>query len=121
MDVFYLGARPTQHLSRTLLESGCRLLHIRYAKGFLERAASTSGRAVVLHWKSNANRRIIAEAKASNVPVLVIAADLNAAIQAGAPFADLYLEKPARDEELVSFVLDLVSEAPMRRAAASVA
>ena len=43
------------------------------------------------------------------IPVLVITARLDAAIQAGEPQADLYLEDPASDDEVATLLIDLIT------------
>lgn len=140
MNAVFVGTRPTQDLSRILGEWGCEVVHTRYAKGFLQRTpnrkaenasrrksrpasaqtvdfappcaptCATPCRAVVLHWRSKTDQRVITEAKALGVPVIVIASDLNAALLGEGPFADLYLEKPASDRELATFVVDIMEQ-----------
>jgi hypothetical protein len=116
MDVLYLGGQPTENLSRILLESGYRISHVR-SKTALDRFSTYC--AVVLHWNSKADQPLIAKAKTFDVPVLVIAADLIAALQAGEPSADLYLEEPASDLEVSTFLIDMVPVTQKRRAAAT--
>jgi hypothetical protein len=149
MNAVFVGTRPTQDLSRILVESGCEVIHTRYVKGFLQRVPRRSSacsqrpasgsargqslaltpasaspcapphRTVVLHWRSKTDQRVIAEAKSLGVPVIVIAADLNAALQADGPFADLYLEKPTNDHELATFVIDIMEQKKAMRHAAA--
>jgi DNA-binding response OmpR family regulator len=119
IDVFYFGARLEDSLSRAFGDSGYRIVRTRYTKGVL--SSSPNCGAVVLHWKSVKGQQIIAEAKAARVPILVITSKLTAAIQAGEPFADLYLEEPARDEEVVMMLLDKVIPKPLFLVASAVA
>jgi hypothetical protein len=107
MDTFYLGHRPNAELTQILEKAGHRIVHASYKKGILT-AAPTSG-AIVLHWKSIRDQRIIAEAKSVGIPVLVITARLAAAIQAGEPQADLYLEVPVSDDEVATLLIDLIA------------
>jgi hypothetical protein len=107
MDTFYLGHRPTGKLTQILEKAGHRIVHASYKKGILT-AVPTSG-AIVLHWKSIRDQRIIDEAKSMGIPVLVITARLAAAIQAGEPQADLYLEEPASDDEVAALLIDLIT------------
>lgn len=115
MDVLYLGGQPTANLSLILLNSGYRISHVRSKTAILDRSSPYC--AVVLHWNSKADQPLIAEAKTLDVPVLVIAADLIAALQAGEPSADLYLEEPASDLEVSTFLIDMVPVTQKHRAA----
>jgi hypothetical protein len=104
MDILYFGAPLTDSLSLAFDNAGYRIVRTRYRKGVLGGCG-----AVVLHWKSKQGQQIIAAAKAAGVPVLVITSKLAAAVQAGEPLADLYLEEPARDEEVVAMLLDIIA------------
>ncbi len=117
MDALYLGARPTEKLSRLLAPSGLRVAHAKYKPGSL--ASSSAYCAVVLHWKSKTDQRVIVEAKSLGIPVLVITSKLAEAVQAGGPSADLYLEKPASDIEVATFLSDLATKLQEPRALAA--
>jgi hypothetical protein len=71
-------------------------------------SVSTCG-AVVVHWKSKREQRVIQEAKAAGIPVLVITSKLAAAYQAGKPYADVYLEEPASDDEVATLLIELAN------------
>jgi hypothetical protein len=116
MDTFYLGRRPTGKLTQTLEKAGHRIVHASYKKGILT-AVPACG-AIVLHWKSFRDQRVIDEAKSVGIPVLVITARLAAAIQAGEPQANLYLEDPASDDEVATLLIDLITAKPKPATAA---
>ena len=107
MDTFYFGHRPTGKLTQILEKAGHRIVHASYKKGILT-GVPTCG-AIVLHWKSIRDQRIIAEAKSEGIPILVITGRLAAAIQAGEPQADLYLENPVGDDEVATLLIDLIT------------
>jgi hypothetical protein len=107
MDTFYFGARPKISLTQLLDKAELRIIHAHYKKGIL--ASVSTCRAVVLHWKSKRDQRVIEEANAAGIPVVVITANLAAAVEAGEPQADLYLEEPASSEEVASLLLDLIT------------
>lgn len=106
-DVFCFGARPKDSLSRRFEELGGRIIHARCKKHAL--GSSPTCAAVVVHWKSNRDQRIVQEAKAAGIPVLVITSKLAAAYQAGKPFADVYLEDPVSDDEVATLLIDLAT------------
>lgn len=117
MDVLYFGARPNPGLTRMMDKAGHRIVYAHYKKGIL---ASLPGcGAVVLHWKSKRDQQAIEEAKAAGLPAMVITAKLVAAYPAGDPLADLYLEEPARDEDVAALLIDLISVAQHNGVAAS--
>jgi hypothetical protein len=107
MDTVYFGTRPKPSLTRMLDKAGHRIVHARYKKGILASLPACS--AVVLHWKSKKDQQVIAEAKASGLPVMVITAKLVAAYTSGYPHADLYLEEPARDEDVAALLIDMIA------------
>lgn len=107
MDAFYLGARPKSSLTQLLVEAGHRIVHASYKKGLLSTVATCD--AVVLHWRSKKDQRVIEEAKAADIPILVITAKLPAAIKAGEPQADLYLEEPASDDEVAALLIEMMT------------
>jgi hypothetical protein len=107
MDTFYLGRRPKAKLTQILEKAGHRIVHASYKKGILSSVPTCS--AIVLHWKSIRDQRIIEEAKFVGIPVLVITAHLAAALQAGEPQADLYVEEPASDDEVATLLIDLMT------------
>lgn len=88
-------------------QAGLKIVHAKYKRGLLE-SASTCG-AVVLHWKSKKDQKVIEEAKAAGIPVLVVTSKLAAAYRAGEPSADVYLELPTNQEELVQLSMDLAN------------
>jgi DNA-binding response OmpR family regulator len=116
-DVFYFGARLKDSLSQTFGKAGYRVIHTQYSNGVLGSYSNCGG--VVLHWKSKKGQQVIEEAKAAGVPILVITSKLAAAVQAGEPFADLYLEEPARDEEVAAMLLEMVTAQPRALAASA--
>jgi hypothetical protein len=105
MDIFCIGADPEDSFSRMFNEAGLKIVPAKYKRGVLENA-STCG-AVVLHWKSKRDQKVIEEAKMAGIPVLVVTSKLAAAYRAGEPSADVYLELPTNQEELVSLSIDL--------------
>jgi hypothetical protein len=107
MDAFYLGHRPKGKLTQILEKAGHRIVHASYKKGILSSVPTCS--AIVLHWKSIRDQRIIEEAKSVEIPVLVITAHLAAALLAGEPQADLYVEDPASDDEVAMLLIDLMT------------
>lgn len=106
MDAFYFGARPKHGLTRMMDKAGYRIIHAQYKKGILALVPTCS--AVVLHWKSERDQLVIAEARAAGLPTMVITTKLDAAYAAGDLLADLYLEEPARDEDVVALLIDLI-------------
>lgn len=107
MDAFYLGARPKNSLTQLLVGAGHRIVHASYKKGILSSVSTCS--AVVLHWKSKKDQRVIEEATIAGIPILVITAKLPAAIKAGEPQADLYLEEPAGDGEVAALLIEMLT------------
>ncbi len=108
MDAFYFGPRPKPELTRMMDKAGYRIVHAHYEKGILA-SVPTCG-AVVLHWKSKRDQQVIEEAKAAGLPTMVITAKLADAYAARDPLADLYLEEPARDEDVAVLLIDLIRE-----------
>ena len=106
MDTLYFGARPSRSLTQALEKVGHRLVHASYKDGIL---SSVSTAAVVLHWKSRKDQRVIEEAKSLGLPVLVITSKLAAALQAGEPQAEIYLEHSADPEEVAPLLMDLIA------------
>jgi hypothetical protein len=102
MDILYFGSRPKASFSNTIANAGYRIVPTRYVKGVLSRVVDCA--AVVLQWKSKRGQKVIQEAKALGMPVLVVTSKLAAAVQAGAPMADLYLEHPASNEEVATLI-----------------
>jgi ActR/RegA family two-component response regulator len=104
-----------------LLKADCNVIHTRYVHNLLHSEPSCA--AVVLHWKSKKDQQIINEAKQLGIPVLVITAKLAAAVGAGKPFADVYLEAPAGNQEVIALLTDMTTvqqpkEAPLLALAA---
>jgi hypothetical protein len=106
-EVFYFGACPDDSLSEMFANAGCGFVHSQFKAGLLSNA--TSCVAVVLHWKSKKDQRVIEEAKAIGLPILVITSKLAAAVQAGEPSADLYLEEPASNEEVATMLMEMIT------------
>lgn len=106
MDILNLGARPSRSLTQALEKAGHRLVHASYKEGIL---SSVSTVAVVLHWKSTKDQRVIEEAKALSKPVVVITSKLAAALQAGEAEADVYLEQGANPDEVAALLIDLIA------------
>jgi len=117
MDTFYFGASPRQSLCRVLADAGFRVVHLPYTKGVLTNASTCA--VVVLHWKSKRSQRVILEAKASGLPVLVITSRLADAVKAGEPLADLYLEKPASNAEMAAHLSGLSTAKRQHRVSAA--
>jgi DNA-binding response OmpR family regulator len=100
-----------------LAAAGYDVVHLRYTKGVLANAPACA--AVVLHWKSKWGQRVIQEAKAADLPVLVITSKLADAVKTGEPWADLYLEKPASIEEMAALLIDLSTTKRQHRVSAA--
>lgn len=107
MDALYFGARPKPSLTRMLDKAGYRTIYAHYKKGILSSVSTCS--AVVLHWKFDRDQQVIEEARAAGLPVMVITANLDAAYTNRDMLADLYLEEPARDEDIAALLVDLIS------------
>jgi hypothetical protein len=121
-DIFYFGASLGASLAQEFSNAGHTLIHLPYTQGLHElQGGAPSCGSVVLEWRSKRDQCIIAEAKTLGVPVLVITAKLAAAVKAGGPSADLYLEEPAADHEVVATMLDMMTAEPLSHAAAVVA
>jgi hypothetical protein len=106
-EVFYFGSRPDSSLSEAFAKAGCGVVHSQFQAGLLSNA--TSCVAVVLHWKSREDQQVIKEAKAIGLPIVVITSNLAAAVSAGEPSADLYLEQPARNEEVATMLIEMIT------------
>lgn len=115
MDAFYFGARPTHDLIRMMDKAGYGMVHASYEKGIL--ASVPNCGAVVLRWNSKRDQQVLKGAKAAGLPTMVITSKLALAYAAGDPLADLYLEEPARDEDIAALLIDLMNAA--QRAGAS--
>jgi hypothetical protein len=100
-----------------LNKAGYAFVHARYTKGVLSNSSACG--AVVLHWKSNRNQRVIEEAKAAGIPILVATSKLATAIHAGQLLADLYLEEPVSNEEVATMLINMVTRKQLTRAAAA--
>ena len=63
--------------------------------------------AIVLDWdrERSLSRGILADSKSRGVPVVVTCSCLPQALQAGEPYADIYLEKPANTQELCAMIV----------------
>ncbi len=110
MDVFYFGARPTHDFIRMMDKAGYGIVHAPYEKGIL--ASVPNCGAVVLHWNSKRDQQVIKGAKAVGLPTMVITSKLAFAYNARDPLADLYLEEPARDEDVAALLIDLMRAHP---------
>ncbi len=66
--------------------------------------------AVVTDWRlgSASGHSVVMAAHRSSTPVVVVSGYISDAYQAAKPLADLYLEKPANPEELVTIVNELL-------------
>jgi DNA-binding LytR/AlgR family response regulator len=117
-DILYFGTRPNASFAHTIANAGYRIVHTKYVKGILSSVANCAG--VVLQWKSKRGQQVIREAKALGMPVLVLTSKLAAAVQAGEPRADLYLEQPASNEEVASMLELVATKRPILVAAACV-
>ncbi len=121
-DIFYFGARLRVSLARAFRDAGHTLIQVPFAEGLQElEGGAPNCAAVILEWRSKRDQRVIAHAKALRIPILVITAELVAAVQSSGPAADLYLEKPAPNYEVVSMMLDLMTMATHVAAAAAAA
>jgi ActR/RegA family two-component response regulator len=119
-NIYYFGARFRVSLPRAFHDAGHTLLRVPYAQGLQElKSGAPNCTAVVLEWRSKRDQQVIAQAKAHRVPILVITAKLVAAVESVGPAADLYLEKPALDHEVVSMMLDLMTTTRVAAAVAS--
>jgi hypothetical protein len=90
-----------------LSKDGYSILHASYKKGVLTSVATCA--AIVLHWKSIRDQQVIADARAAGLPIMVITANLVEAYSTADPLADLYLEKPASDEDVAALLIDMIS------------
>jgi DNA-binding response OmpR family regulator len=119
-DIFYFGARLRVSLAQAFHDAGHTLVRVPFAQGLqkLEFGVPNCA-AVVLEWRSKRDQRVIALAKALRIPVLVVTAKLNAAVESFGPAADLYLEKPAPNREVVSMMLDLMTTTQVAAAVAA--
>jgi ActR/RegA family two-component response regulator len=121
-DIFYFGARLRVSLSRAFHDEGHTLIRVPFALGLQKlESESPNCAAVVLEWRSKRAQQVIAQAKALRIPVLVITAKLVAAVKSSGPAADLYLEKPAPNHEIVSTTLDLMTTTNAAAASAAFA
>ncbi len=70
--------------------------------------------AMVLDWdlKRSLSREILAEAKSRGLPVVVMCSSLPQALQAGGPYADVYLEKPVNTQELCAMIVAVAAVTP---------
>lgn len=109
MNILYLGARPKASLTQVLDKEGYTIVHARSRKAVL--ASLSTCAALVLHWRSKCDQRFIVQAQAAGVPVMVITASLVEAYSAPEPLADLYLEEPATDEDIVALLTDMIASA----------
>jgi DNA-binding response OmpR family regulator len=81
------------------------------AQEAIEKLEHNTYDAVVTDWRlGDANGRAIVQAAKSHstIPVVVVSGYVAEAFQAPEPMADLYLEKPANPEELVTIVNELL-------------
>lgn len=109
-EIFYFGANLRASLVQSFRDAGYNLVHLRHLQGLHELTSGTlfcGG--VLIEWRSLRDQRIIAEAKTADLPVLVVTPKLIAAFQAAKPAADLYLEEPAADWEIVAILQDLMA------------
>jgi hypothetical protein len=74
---------------------------------------------VLLEWRSKRDQRIVAQAKTLQLPIMVITPKLVTAVKAGPPAADMYLEEPASDHEVVASMLDMMTAKSTDHAAAA--
>jgi DNA-binding NtrC family response regulator len=65
---------------------------------------------VVTDWRlgSSSGHSVVMAANQAATPVVVVSGYVGEAYQAAKPLADLYLEKPANPEELVTIVNELL-------------
>jgi len=80
------------------------------AREAIELLQSQEFDAVVTDWRlgSASGHSVVMAAKQSSTPVVVVSGYVDEAYQAAKPLADLYLEKPANPEELVTIVNELL-------------
>lgn len=117
--IFYFGSRLGASLAIALANAGHPATRFPYEQGLRELQCGSPCSTVLLEWRSARDQRVIEEAKARGIPVLVLTSKLAAAALA-APSADVYLELPCADQEVVDFALDLVIGRPLKRLAAAV-
>lgn len=106
-NILYVGNLDfdfKQQLSALLSKAGHNLTVAEAGK--LQQA--TFG-AVVLDWKSRLDQKSIEAGKTLSLPVIVISSQLLDALDAGEPFADIYLEHPADAKEVVALVIEMVN------------
>ena len=80
------------------------------AREAIELMQSQEFDAVVTDWRlgSASGHSVVIAANRASTPVVVVSGYVGEAYQAAKPLADLYLEKPANPEELVTIVNELL-------------
>jgi hypothetical protein len=106
MNILYCGASPNPSLTQTLDKQGYTIVLGLTRKAIL--ASLSTCDALVLHWKSKSDQQFISRAQAAGLPIMVITDKLVDAYTAS-PLADLYLEEPARDDDIAALLIDMVT------------
>ncbi len=118
--IFYFGSRLRASLAQAFANAGLLVTRLPYEQGLHELQRGAPCSTVLLEWRSSRDQRVIEEAKALDIPVLVVTSNLAAAVLAAVPSADLYLELPCADQEVIDLALDLIGDRPLKRFAAAV-
>lgn len=117
--IFYFGSRLRVSLTKAFSNVGLTLTHLPCEQGLHELQRGTPCSIVLLEWRSKHDQRVIEEARTRGIPVLVLTSKLATAVLAAVPSADVYLELPSTDQEIVDLTLDLIIGRPLKRFAAA--
>jgi len=117
--LFYFGSRLKASLAKALSNAGLTVNPLHHEQGLCELQCGSPCSTVLLEWRSKRDQRVIEEASARGIPVLVLTSKLAAAVLAAVPSADVYLELPCTDQEVVDLTLDLIIGRPLQCFAAA--
>jgi CheY-like chemotaxis protein len=115
-EILYIALRPNELLANAFRDAGQKLTHL-CPESALERLqhGNLPPSVIVLQWRSRRDQAIIARAKMLGLPVLAITSRLAAALRVAGVHADLYLEDPVTESELLQLAVDLQRALPERR------
>jgi DNA-binding response OmpR family regulator len=119
--IFYIGCRLKVSLLKAFSDAGLTVTRLSNEQGLQELQRGSPCSTVLLEWRSKRNQIVIKEAYARRIPVLVLTSRLADAVLAAEPSADVYLERPCPDQEVVSLALDLIHARPLKLAFAAAA
>lgn len=117
--IFFFGSRLKASLARAFSNAGLTVEHLPHEQGLRELQCGSPCSAVLLEWRSKRDQRVIEEARALGIPVLALTSKLAAAVLAAVPSADVYLELPCTDQEVLDLALDLIIGRPLKHSAAA--